>query len=444
MSVVTLLKVLVQQRGQTYKAFSAAYMQAAREVATLVADPSVATARVTELTFRRWTGGYVKTMPNYPAPQILEHMYGRSAQDLLADCDATHLPQSSCVPALNESDLAMTAREAAAHAGDAASHVLPEMTLDQLDDDVSTLARTYGSTSPLEVYRRAKELLTIAQTMADRTQVPRQKVRAFLAAGQSAALLSAVSFDLGAPAPAVQLARTSALYGQVTEHGPLQAYAHGVLAFLAYWDGRPSEAVRHVRTAQGFPGLGDTARVRLAVIEGRAHGHLGDQHQAQDAIRASGEQDTGVRDELHDDVGGEFGFPQERAAMSNATTFLLLREADGAERAAQQALDAVNTRPPGQRPKLICAQAAIDLGRARLLRRDLDGAQEALNVVFETPSQWRGAGILARLTAARRQLAAPGFQHSPAAASLSEQIEEFSEVTPARSLGGSGQLALGG
>lgn len=58
---------------------------------------------------------------------------------------------------------------------------------------------------------------------------------------------------------------------------------------------------------QGLPCY--TAVTRLAVIEARAYGHLGNPEAAARAIRASLEVDRGRRDELHDDIGGEFGFP---------------------------------------------------------------------------------------------------------------------------------------
>lgn len=439
----TLLKMLTQQRGQTFRRFGADYARAAQEVAARLGDPRIATSEVQEVTFRRWTGGHLKTLPNQPAADILEHMYGYTVHELLSEYDARAFTQFPPAPLLNESDIAMTARHAAAHAGETASHVLPDMTLDQLDDDMATLARAFNSTSPIDVFGRARELLNVAQSMADRTQVPRQRCRAFLAAGRAAALLSAISFDLGSLGPAVQLARTSALYGQVTENGPLQAYSHGVLAFLAYWDGRPSEAVRHITAAQQYGGLGDTARVRLSVIAGRSYGHQGDHAKAKQSIRASQEHDSGDRDELHDDIGGEFGFPDERVAMSNATTYLLLQDADGAETAAQHALDILQGRPEAQRPTLVTVQATTDLARARLLHRDLDGAQEALNPAFRTPTEWRSAGMLERMNAARAQLTHPDFRNAPAAASLAEQIEDFSATAAARSLGSESPLAIG-
>ncbi|MER6842010.1 hypothetical protein [Streptomyces platensis] len=442
MNARTLLQVLVQERGWTYDVFRRAYEKAAQEVSTAAGEPP-STATVEEQTFRRWTSGRVKGLPNQPAPQVLEHMFGYTARLLLnppaelsRDAPANH------VLALNESELAMTARDAAAHAGDAASLSVPDMTLDQLNDDVVALARGYNRTSPIEVYRRAKELLDIAQSLLERTQVPRQRTRGYLAAGQSAALLSAVCFDLGSLPAAVSLSRTAALYGQVIEHGPLQAYAHGALAFLAYWGGRPSEAVRLVHTAQSFGGIGDTARTRLSVIEGRAYGHLGDRRAAECAVRRALEQNTGARDALHDDIGGEFGFPSDRVAMSNATTYLLMREAEGAETAAIGALRILSSRPEDQRPLLVSTQASVDLARARLLRGELDGAHEALEPVFSVPTEWRGAGTLERLAAVRSGLCHPDFVGAAEASTLGERIEEFSAAAAAHQLGAAAPLAI--
>ncbi|MEU5683608.1 hypothetical protein [Streptomyces venezuelae] len=316
------------------------------------------------------------------------------------------------------------------------------MTLDQLDDDIVDLARAYNRTSPVEVYRRAKELLDVAQSLLERTQVPRQRTRGYLAAGQSAALLSAICFDLGSLPSAVSLSRTAALYGQVIEHGPLQAYAHGALAFLAYWGGRPSEAVRLVHTAQSFGGLGDTARTRLSVIEGRAYGHLGDKAASERAVRRALEQNSGTRDELHDDVGGEFGFPDDRVAMSNATTYLLLRNSEGAETAAHSALHLLGSKPEDQRPLLVSSQASVDLARARLLRGELDGAQEALEPVFQVPTEWRGAGTLERLAAVRSSLCHPTFADAAEASTLGERIEEYSAAATAHKLGATTPLAI--
>ncbi|WP_206505967.1 hypothetical protein [Streptomyces chrestomyceticus] len=435
----TLLRRLVDEAHQTYASFVRDYQEAARKVADARGDRSIATATVAEITFRRWMRGKVQTLPQQPAPWILEHMYGFPARALFepAPEDAT-----LALPAIEESELAMTARDAAAHAEDAASLTVPDITLDRLRDSILDIVRTYTSTSPPEVYHKAKDLLLDTQEKLDRTQVPRQREDLYLTAGQAAAVLSSVCFDLGALQPAVQHSRTAILYGQVIEHGPLQAYAHGALAFLAYWSSRPAAALNLVHTAQSFGGLGATAYSRLAAIEARTHAHLGDHEQAVRAIRESLNTPHSDRDDLHDDIGGEFGFSPERLAMSNATTYLLIGDAAGAEEAATHALHLLDQRDAGTRPLLISSQAAIDLARALLLRQELDGACEALEPVFGVPRDWRGAGVLERLAAARSQLTRPAFRNAAKAVELGERIEEFSASSVSRNLGDSAPLAL--
>ncbi|MEH0535779.1 hypothetical protein QBB31_14245 [Streptomyces scabiei] len=443
MAEATLLRRLVDERHWTYDDFNRIYKGVAEDLYTETGDAVLRGAEVAEMTYRRWTAGKVQT-PARPAPQVLARMFpDYTVRQLLAP------PGEATGPAteqrtLNEGELAMTARDAAAHAGAAASQAVPDISMDQLEEDVVTIAQTYGRTPPFEVYRRAKELLAVAQEMLDRTQMPRQRQRAYLNAGQAAAILASACFDLGALGPSAQLARTAALYGQVIEHGPLQAFAHGALALRAYWEGRPSEAVRLVHTAQRFSGLGDTAVTRLAVIEGRAYGHLGNGDAASQAIRRSLEADTGRRDEMHDDIGGEFGFPPDRVAMSNATTYLLLRNAEGAEEAADQALSLLSAQPPERRPVLITSQAGVDLAGARLLRRELDGAVEALEPVFQLPAEWRGAGVVERISAVRSELTHTDFQASPQAASLGERIEHFCRIAAPQQLGAAARLAIEG
>lgn len=438
----TLLQALVRERGWTYSDFLRAYEAAARALAAEdgMSPPS---ATVAEQTFRRWTSGRTKTLPAKPAPQVLERMFGYGARPLLSPPPEMPLQAApNHVNALNESEIAMTARDAAAHAGDAASHSIADMTLEQLHDDVAALARAYNRTSPIEVYIRAKELLATAQSAVERTRVPRQQTEAYLAAGQSAALLSAISFDLGSLPSAVSLSRTAALYGKVIEHGPLQAYAHGALAFLSFWSGRPSESIRYVSTAQAFGGLGDTALTRLSVIEARAYGHLGNRVAAEEAVRKALEQSTGKRDDLHDDIGGEFAFPSDRVAMSNATTYLLLGDANGAEESAERALLLLGTKPEGERPLLISTQASVDLARARLLRGELDGVEDALGPAFAVPTEWRGAGTLERMAEVRSGLCHPDFSDSSEARTLGERIEEYSAAATAHRLGAGTPLAI--
>jgi hypothetical protein len=440
----TLLHVLVTQRRWTYADFRKAFEKTAQELARRQRDPSLGTVTVAEQTFRRWTAGNIKTLPVSPTPVILEHLFQQPAHDLFKPPGDAVLPSPPAPPAIHESELLMTARHAADHAGEAAAQALPDLTLDQLEDDVLALARTYPATAPADSHRRGAELLRLAQAMLDRTQRPRQRERLYLQAGATAALLASAGFDLGSLPAAVQFARTAALYGEVIDHGPLQAYAHGTLAYLAYWDARPLDAVRLVARAERFGGLGDTAAVRLATIAARAHAHLGDGPRAREAIAAAGaDRATGRRDELHDDLGGEFGMPAERAVMSHATTLLLLADAEAAEETAGRALALIDGRPPEQRPALR-GKAAADLARARLMRGELDGAAEAVAPVLGLGGEWRTLGVLERVTALRLTLLRGDLHAASAGRELGEALEAFTASAAARPLGAASPLALGG
>lgn len=128
--------------------------------------------------------------------------------------------------------------------------------------------------------------------------------------------------------------------------------------------------------------------------------------------------------------------------MSNATTYLLLRDADGAEEAAEQALQLLSAKPEHQRPLLISTQAHVDLARARLLRGELDGVQAALEPAFSVPTEWRGAGTLERMAAVRAGLVRADFRGAPDAIALGERIEDYTAEASAQRLGSTPPLAI--
>ncbi|WP_236726398.1 hypothetical protein [Streptomyces sp. NBRC 110465] len=443
----TVLFRLATRMGiRSYRAFAEEYSRAAEQLrgeGYEVAPPPG--ARHYE---RLLTKGGVKTVPFRPTALVLERMFQLPVGDLFRSAAEEIGPREGasgralCSPVLNESELLMTARDAASHSSEAAALRLDELTLDQLHDDLVKLSQRYGSTPPTEVFHEANSLLQQVQVNLERTRSPEQQNRLYHAAAQASALLGAVSFDLGALAPAVSFARSAAQYGKTIDYGPIQAYAHGMLAFMAFWDGRPGEAVRRAQTAQRFGGIGDTARRRLYAIEARAYGHLRADEQAKAAIQAASEQTTGRRDELHDDIGGEFAFDAARTAMSHATTCLLLRDPTTAEEFASRALDLLSTQPEDTAPLVISGPAAIDLARARLMRNEVDGAREALNPVFQVPPNWRGSGLMERLIATRVELTRPALRGAPVAVALAEEIEEFSALSPARRLGAQNPLAI--
>ncbi|NUK21942.1 DNA-binding protein [Streptomyces lunaelactis] len=433
----TLLRVLVQQRRWRYRDFVVAFERAATQA-------GVPGLSLSEAQFRRWTSGRVKTLPGPEMCRVLEQLFQVDVAALIGPPPTRSAAGSGDDAAYDlESDIAMTARDAADEAGAAASQSVSDLSIDQLREDALSLARSYGTLSAFDVFRRARALRSEAEHHRGLTQVPAQQQDLLIVAGQACALLSASAFDLGALDDAARLARSAALYGELSRFDPLRAYATGSLAICAYFMGRPSEAVRQARTALTYAGLGDTARRRLLSIEARAHGHLGDRERATRALAASTRQDRGERDELHDDVGGEFGFDEERLLMSNGSAALLVGDGPGAEATALRALALVASRPPARQSLSVRGKAAADLAAAQVLRGDLDAAAVSLETVWMTPAEQRVAGLLERTGALRRALTAPAFKGATAAVTLGEQIEEFGRLSAPGQLGtGHGLLAI--
>ncbi|MFJ9523118.1 hypothetical protein ACIRPK_33340 [Kitasatospora sp. NPDC101801] len=434
----TLLGKLIDDGRMTFERFLALYKSAAAELYKLTSERAFDDPVLTPMTLHRWKVGGV-SMPRHPAPEILERMFSISAQDLFSLC--TDGPSTLLDPMLDESELLMTARQAAAHAGDAAGNNLPDMTLNELEDDARALARAYLSQPPVAVYSKGRDLLAVAQAMLDRTQIVAQRARLYLVAGQAASILATTAFDLGSLSAAVSFARSAAMYGQVITYGPLQAHAHGTLALLAYWDHRPSQAVELVRIAQGFDGLGDTARLRLGVIEARAYAHLGDSVQARRAAVAALEPGSDARDELHDDVAGEFSFTRRRALMSNGTTYLLLADGPSALRSTQEAISQMTPAGSGEstlspQEQTDLAQAYADMARAHILAGELEGAAEVVAPVFNLPREWRVEGVTDRMSNLRQDLAAHALAGTgTATAELAERIETYMAVTASAQIG---------
>ncbi|MBT2394367.1 DNA-binding protein [Streptomyces sp. ISL-1] len=333
-----------------------------------------------------------------------------------------------------EAEIAMTAREAQDDAGVAAASSISDLTVDQLRDDVRTLARSYTTKPAHEVWHKAKELREQAETGRDRTAIPAQQQALLIVAGQASALLSQAAFDLGELDGAKRLARTAALYGETARFDPLRAFATGSLAFIAYHSGEQSQAAVLARQAVSYGGLGDIAFRRLRAIEARSHGHLGDAAASQRALRMSEEEGNGATDELHDTIGGEFGFTLERLAMSNASTALLLGDGQGAEVSARRALELVAARPVRDRSTAVLGKAAADLAMARLLSNDLEGAAEALETMLSIPGDQRVTGLVARAAALRRYLAQQRLHGDALAQELGDRLEDFTRLSAQRQL----------
>lgn len=386
-----------------------------------------------ETQFRRWTGGKLRTLPGPETRQVLEAIWPQYTAEQLFGPPPQDDPQ---VPAYDlEERVRMTAEEAHEGADATASASISDNTIDELRDQVAAEAQKYHLRPPAQAYEEADRLRLAIEHQRDRTQVPIQQQQLMILNGQAAALLSVAAFDLGYFPSARSLARTAAMFGETTRFTPLQAYADGTLAYIAYHTGNPTEAVAKASRALSYGGLGDVAHQRLHAIKARAHAHLGDIDSARHAIQMSTETGGERRDELHDHVAGEFGFAAERLAMSTSTTALLVGDAAQAEGNARHALFLLGQRPQDAQSVHVRAGAAADLAQARLLVDDVDGAAEALAPVWRVPVEQRNTGIVVRTARIGRHLTRPEFHGAHLPTQLREQIEEFNRVSPPHRIG---------
>ncbi|MEU9662684.1 DNA-binding protein [Streptomyces chartreusis] len=428
----TLLKVLCDRERLTYRMFNERFMQTCVDL--FGRNPKNPT--VGEPQFRKWTGGKLVGLPGAETCAVLERMFpGYTAEQLFAHPSEVIDSQVPANALDLEERIAMTAREAHEAADATAGVSISDNTIDELRDQVVTLAQSYHRLASVRAFEELDALRLKVEDQRDRTQVPAQLQALMILNGQVTALLASAAFDLGYMRHARTFARTAALFGETTRFGPLQAYADGSLAYIAYHAGSNTEAVAKAERALSYGGLGDIAQRRLYAIKARAYAHLGDINSARSAIQLSEEPDGSRRDELHDTVGGEFGFTAERLAMSNSTTALIIGDSGQAEAAARQALTLLGQRAQDAQSAHVRGGAASDLAMARLLADDVDGAAEALAPVWEIPSDQRMTGIVVRTARVHRHLSRPTYHGAQLPGQLRERIEDFNRVSPPHQIG---------
>lgn len=428
----TLLKLLCDRERLTYRKFNERFT--ATGVDLYGRNPNNPTCG--EPQFRRWTGGKLVGLPGGETCAILERMFpGNTAEQLFSLPSEVIDPQIPAYDLHLEERIGMTARDAHEAADATAGVSISDNTIDELRDQVVTLAQRYHRLAPVRAFEELDALRVKVEDHRDRTQVPAQLQALMILNGQVAALLASASFDLGYLRHARTFARTAALFGETTRFAPLRAFADGSLAYIAYHTGGISEAVAKAERALSYGGLGDVAQRRLHAIQARAYAHLGDTASAQHAIRLSGEPGRDRRDELHDTVGGEFSFTPERLAMSNSTTALIIGDSSQAEAAAHQALAILGQRTQDAQSAHVRGGAAADLAMARLLADDVEGAAEALAPVWEIPSDQRMTGIVVRTARVHRHLSRPAYHGAGLPGQLRERIEDFNRASPPHQIG---------
>ncbi|MCR6489172.1 hypothetical protein M8542_40750 [Amycolatopsis sp. OK19-0408] len=373
---------------------------------------------------------------------LLARVYGTVPSALVGDDERPLLPESerlvldqlppaeqdTAPPPPEPGRLSPAAVRAAAHASGAHAELaevteVGAITLEQLDHDVVELARAAIRTPPAEVFGELVRVRDRVFRLLGRRAHPAQQSHLYLLAGQTCGLLANASMELGCYSAAAEQSRAAWVYAEIIGHSGLKAWLRGTQALIAFWSGNPREAADLARAGREHLKHG-TGFVRLCNIESRAWAHLGDVRETRNVIGLGhhAREHTTELDELHDVVGGEFGFDEARQFFCNAGAWVQVGRPvlaiDAAERALRlYATDAERTRRYGGE-----ASTRLEMTDGYLAMRELDAADAALDPVISTSDTAGVAHLATRLSDMCATLDSPPYRNSREARELAERI----------------------
>jgi transcriptional regulator with XRE-family HTH domain len=182
------------------------------------------------------------------------------------------------------SDEAAEATELAEHA-EASS--IGTGTLEGLDRTVDRYCRDYPSTAPDVLAVRVRRRLRDVDRLLGGKLTPTQHRHLVVAGGWLATLLACLQFDLGNREAAERTRDAAFQLAKEGEHQELMAWTFELLAWFALVDRRYQDTVDCTRAGlQLAPS--SSAGVQLAIQEARAWSRLGNQREAEQAMRHAG------------------------------------------------------------------------------------------------------------------------------------------------------------
>jgi hypothetical protein len=353
--------------------------------------------------------------------------------DLRPVFDAPASPTLHVSASAGSEDAVLTiASESADLAASASAGMVASLSIGQLMGQLEQLARRYAGVPPLEMLEQARSLRDESHRLSERTRAPAQLSDLHLVTGAACGLLARASWDLGAWSAAIEQARAAGIYGQVIGHSGLQAWAAGTEALIAFWRGRPEDAVDAAERGLELAPSG-TPRARLRCIAARAWAYLGATGRVRaelaSAERALGQAGGLHAEILHDEIGGEYGWGPARHAMCAATALLVAGDLDGAAARAREAITFPADGDGHAPDDLVTAKAQADLSCVELASGRLDAALDALSPVWDVAPEFRSYPLIGRLESAATTLTGTHYARSRSAADLRGRIKAYCDAS---------------
>jgi hypothetical protein len=452
--IVTLLAVLVGRDERTHAGIVERFERCARD------NDEDATLSVR--TLRRWLKGEVVTEPRPSQRRVARLLWGYPMAELLAPAPPTILlasgtgepvasPPASSIALAGPVELAMPVTEPEGSANTLERQVAmatrraarfttfaeidnvgPEA-IAQLQDDVVHLANAYIHDPLVTIMGDLIDEQEIVFRLLEGKQKPSLTRDLYLLAGIVSGLIAKASHDLRRPHDAMTHARTLYVCADNAGHPGLRAWARGLQSLIAYWAGRPQEAVRYARGgAEIAADLTGSVSAWLPALEARAWSLMSTPDEATRALgRASDRRANHQPDDL-DTMGGLLTFPHAKQSYYAAGAYVYL---DGEQQRAQaealSALDLFEQGRPEDRSFSDEAGARAELALARVHAGQVDGAREALAPVLELAPERRIGGIVTSAARVHQALSDRRHVGSPLARDLREEIESFCRVPAA-------------
>jgi hypothetical protein len=451
---LTLLAVLIGRDERTHNEIVEMFERCARD------NDEDATLSVR--TLRRWITGDVRTAPRPSQRRVARLFWGYPMSELLAPArgelvltpttgelvtampvgggtrpDPAEPSSSTDEPGGStntlERQVAMATRRAARFTTFAEIDNVGPEAIAQLQDDVVHLANAYIR-EPLAVIMGdlIEEQETVFRLLEGK-QKPALSRDLYLLSGVVSGLIAKASQDLGRFHEAMTHARTLYVCADNADHQGLRAWARGLQSLIAYWAGRPQEAVRYAQSGIEYAvNVTGSVAAWLPALEGRAWAQMNMTDNAVEALgRATDRRAAHQPDDL-DAIGGLLAFSQAKQSYYAAGTYVYLDgEQNHAQSQALSALDMYEHGRPEDRSFSDEAGARAELALARVHADEIDGAQEALAPLLALEPERRIGGIVTSAGRVHHALRDRRHAGSAVARGLREEIESFCRVPAA-------------
>jgi hypothetical protein len=451
---LTLLAVLIGRDERTHNEIVEKFERCARD------NDEDATLSVR--TLRRWIAGDVRTEPRPSQRRVARQFWGFPMSQLLAPTPrelvltpSTGEPRTGLSVGVPETagrtnsttptdepdgsantlegQVAMATRRAARFTTFAEIDNVGPEAIAQLQDDVVHLANAYIH-DPLAAIMG--DLIDTQETvfqLLEGKQKPAFTSDLYLLAGIVSGMISKASHDLGRPHEAMTHARTLYVCADNADHQGLRAWARGLQSLIAYWAGRPQQAVRYAQNgAEAAVNVTGSVAAWLPALEARAWALMSLDDEATTALGLAADRRAAHQPDDLDAIGGLLSFPHAKQSYYAAGTYVCLDgEQERAQSEALSSLDLFEHGRPEDRSFSDEAGARAELALARVHAGEIEGAQEALAPVLVLDPERRIGGIVT--SAGRVHHALTGRRHagSHAARGLREEIESFCRVPAA-------------